>query len=387
METTELIKNKIYYVQYRTFWMIGLVTLPNYSNNNFSEKRGDATIITQEKIFKKNTSWCYKASNRTFRLATFEEKHWLNECIKQNKFIEFDEAMKSFIPKYMKAIDKIHSQSEVVETIYKTSELPNWVVGHSLESFWKCYKIHYKPSTKEAYDAQFVVKKELETPKDKVLKFKGFKLPEIEKVESSEGAIYQLGDKITVFTKNSPNKGKLLIIKGFRWNNAKTNICAITEIHTPNGIGLNLIELYSEPVVKDSFVLPEKWYFKLQPEFAQIVCDYVISIKPNYTNWIPKNILTNKYISNDNMCCLASNNYKYGTQITFEQFEQYVLHNGFKVGDRFSKQKSSLQHIFNLNKKIIDLQYINNQSIAFYNIIENNYINSHYKILTKNIVK
>jgi len=32
------------------------------------------------------------------RLATEEEKHWLNECIKASKFISKDEALKNFIP-------------------------------------------------------------------------------------------------------------------------------------------------------------------------------------------------------------------------------------------------------------------------------------------------
>jgi len=66
-------------------------------------------------------------------------------------------------------------------------------------------------------------------------------------VKSSEGAIFEIGDRITVFTKNSPNKGKLFTIKGFRWNNNKTAICVITEYHGKNGIGLDKIELYSEP--------------------------------------------------------------------------------------------------------------------------------------------
>lgn len=65
-------------------------------------------------------------------------------------------------------------------------------------------------------------------------------------VKSSEGAIFEVGDKITVFTKTSPNKGKQFTIEGFRWNNNKTSICVLTESHGKNGIGLDKIELYTE---------------------------------------------------------------------------------------------------------------------------------------------
>jgi hypothetical protein len=67
---------------------------------------------------------------------------------------------------------------------------------------------------------------------------------DISTVQSSEGAIFEKGDKITVFTKNSPNKGKMFTIQGFRWNKNKTAICVITESHGKYGIGLDKIELY-----------------------------------------------------------------------------------------------------------------------------------------------
>jgi hypothetical protein len=106
---------------------------------------------------------------------------------------------------------------------------------------------------------KYVLKQQLEEPKDKVLQINEIrgKGTTITKVESSEGAIYRIGDKITVFTKDSPNKGRILNIKSFRWNNAKTAICAITEIHGKNGIGLDKIELYSEPVKKELSLLEQ----------------------------------------------------------------------------------------------------------------------------------
>lgn len=194
-----------------------------------------------------------------FLEATPEEKHWLETCIKEDKFVSYEEAMKTFIPEYVEAIDNNHSNSEIIGTVYKTSELPKWVVEHQLKEYWKNYMFHYKPSTKKAYDAQFVIKEQLEKPKDKVLKILG--TSQIIKVESSEGGVYRIGDKIRVFSdsKNPAFRNKkYLTIIGFRWNNAKTAICAITELYGTKGIGLDKIELYVKLKVKQELSLLEQ---------------------------------------------------------------------------------------------------------------------------------
>lgn len=454
-------------------------------------------------------------------LATQEEKYWLEECIKVDEFITFEEAMKTFIPEYVEWVNNIGSGNLGYQTqhtfqknkIFKTDiELPTaGFQNQNWKSHLEIYPNNYIKSTKEAYDAQFVVKKpefvlpekwcvksneeiydilqnyclknigrkpldkdkksvyhfpdfngvctnsgiihnyveitfeqfkkyvlkeQLEKPKDKILEKEGIDLNigKIIRVESSEGAIYQLGDKITVFTKDSPNKCKVFTIKGFRWNNAKTNICAITELHTTNGIGLDKIELYSELVVKElslleqaklkypigtkvrsligntciitqqshvdlrnsdgyckntdsiwftaspyspliyrkgqwaeiveDFQLPEKWCVEVNEELRNRVGYYKAY---GYHHSIQIND-TNKW----------SNKIKEGfTEITFEQFEQYVLHNGFKVGDIIS----------NGNQIIYDLQYIDGHSVAFYKYCHNNYSGPQCRILTKNIVK
>jgi hypothetical protein len=126
---------------------------------------------------------------------------------------------------------------------------------------------------------------------------------QIIQVQCSEGGVYKLGDKITVFTHNSPNKSKVFTIKRFRWTNDKSKICAVTELHTPNGIGLDKIELYVE-----HFVLPKKWCVELNQEilnrFNYIdIIGYHHSIKVNQNNKWCENI-------------------KEGfTEITFEQFK------------------------------------------------------------------
>lgn len=58
--------------------------------------------------------------NDNIRLATPEEKHWLDECIRLNKFITKEEAIKSFIPEYVKCILK---HEEPAGKIYDTKDI------------------------------------------------------------------------------------------------------------------------------------------------------------------------------------------------------------------------------------------------------------------------
>ena len=149
----------------------GDVFVSQMSRNHFLNKYGtgyslhlnlDNTIKVQ--VLYRNGGLAYN----NMRLATSEEKHWLNECIKLGKFITFEEAMKTFIPEYVEWIDNIGSGNLGYQTkdhfkknkIFKTDvELPSH--GFQTQSWIKHLEIYannYKPSTKEAYDAQFVVK-------------------------------------------------------------------------------------------------------------------------------------------------------------------------------------------------------------------------------------
>lgn len=110
-------------------------------------------------IFKNYNETISTFKIENLQLATSEEKHWLLECIKLNKFITFEEAMKTFIPEYYEYIGS--DTSWKFGKIYKLNE------DNSLdfESGRKCTFNDYhtntnlfKPSTKEAYNAQFVVK-------------------------------------------------------------------------------------------------------------------------------------------------------------------------------------------------------------------------------------
>jgi hypothetical protein len=344
LEKSDLIKNEVY----------------KHQNGNLVKYQLDGDINGRIKgsYIGNNVSNFYKEATNNFtisylKLATPEEKHWLEECIAANSFISYEEAVKTFVYKYYKIIENkissnynnnvIYSRNTIFghfngdNRIIKKIEIGKHCCDSTIDVLYGeigeqkvCFDMKaLQPSTKEAYDAQFVVKepefvlpekwfirrninnfgiinryfknkfindhgpissegvigtngktwfslfdinvyteitfdqfkkyvlkKQLKEPKDKVLDYhsSGAK---IKKVESSEGAIFELGDKITVFTKDSLNKGRVLTIKDFRWNNAKTDICAITEVHAKNGIGLDKIELYSEPVKKELSLLEQ----------------------------------------------------------------------------------------------------------------------------------
>ena len=99
--------------------------------------------------------------------ATSEEKHWLETCIKENKFVSYEEAMKSFIPEYVELLPGWSFDEEFVGEIFDTkkdfqeqfkkfkfvSKRTDWKEVLRLNWIPK----FFKPSTKEAYDAQFVV--------------------------------------------------------------------------------------------------------------------------------------------------------------------------------------------------------------------------------------
>ena len=392
------------------------VSNPSYSNSNpyeFLNKhslsgRGYGLNLKSKNDFKPD----WHLSYNNMREATEEEKHWLETCIKADEFVSYEEAMKTFIPEYYEFIgdsDTGFTKGKIYKCLNPNNleSATNFLDNNNKEDGWAGMNhLKFKPSTKEAYNAQFVVKEPefvlpqlwwiritkenlkdiskflnfnigeytigfvagmiksyktgkitkgynstpttsygstfgneitydqfkkyvlkenttvteepkvvLEKPKDKVIQTtsSGGKI-RIDKVECSEGGVYKIGDKITVFDKYSPNKGKMFTIQSFRWTNDKSKICAVTELHTPNGIGLDKIELYVEPKVKivDDFVLPEKWCVEVNQEIRNRlnyidIIGYHHSIKVNQHNkW--------------------SMNIKEGfTEITFEQFKKYVL--------------------------------------------------------------
>ena len=127
------------------------------------------------------------------RLATPEEKHWLNCCITADKFITFEEAMKTFIPEYVECIASV-TDSFTENKIYKIENFDNNRNFNILDNDNVLRKIimigglwSFKPSTKEAYDAQFVVKEpEFVLPKKWCLKITKENLDFCKSLENNE---------------------------------------------------------------------------------------------------------------------------------------------------------------------------------------------------------
>lgn len=142
----------------------GDVFVAQCSNYHFLNKEGtgfsldlntDNTI--KHEILIKGCIFSYEK----IRLATPEEKHWLNECIKLNKFITFDEAIKTFIPEYVECVG-IYGDA-TINKVYNTSdeELAKKLFSltwNQVLIFYGHLNVIFKPSTKEAYDAQFIGK-------------------------------------------------------------------------------------------------------------------------------------------------------------------------------------------------------------------------------------
>lgn len=247
MEIEKLIEGETYYVKFHDFWMIGIVTLPNNGNNTRDVLRCNATLINSDREFKNDISWCYKSPNRTYRLATELEKHQLQCSISANRYVDAVEAMLSFVPKYFEAVESSigYTIGKVYKTINRsTSQWYRSIDDNDEENGWG--DTRFKPSTKEAYDAQFSIKVE-KLPRFKVIKNIG-QLPSV--VENDEGNEFRIGDVVT--TTEGPNKGKAITIIKFRYTKFRDNICAITDIHRPNGIGIHKLE---HVIVKDQPVV------------------------------------------------------------------------------------------------------------------------------------
>lgn len=86
MNKSELISGEYYYAEYCS----GFYAIIKCSNS------GDFTIssgLSSHELYFLSNNW---SCNKNIRLATANEKHWLNECIRLNKFITKQEAMKTF---------------------------------------------------------------------------------------------------------------------------------------------------------------------------------------------------------------------------------------------------------------------------------------------------
>lgn len=124
----------------------------------YLDKNGDNNITCSATHFNKDCATIGNGLNNIIN-ATPEEKHWLNTCIQQDKFITFEEAMKSFIPEYVECLKDYFTQfskGSIYKVIKSLGNNYNMIDDEKSMNGWA--KSNFKPSTKEAYDAQFVVK-------------------------------------------------------------------------------------------------------------------------------------------------------------------------------------------------------------------------------------
>lgn len=131
--------------------------------------------------------------------------------------------------------------------------------------------------------------------------------------QTKEGAIFQIGDIVTPV--EGVNKGKPFTIESFRWNNANTEICAITDTHKPYGIGIDKIELHT-------FVLPEKWSLRITSDKINDAVNSIELWNNGSLYWKNEEEYINCHIRSDGNYGPAHADF---TEITFEQFKKYVL--------------------------------------------------------------
>lgn len=245
----------------------------------------------------------------TFINATPEEKYWLNECIKLDKFTTFNEAMKTFVPEYFECTDLYGWKQTIRENngnlIFK-SDFKSTCSCQIIDSLKDKNSI-FKPSTKEAYDAQFVVKEPESLPQFKIIE----SVETITKVENNEGNQFFIGDIV------KSSNGTIQTIKSFDYNKNKTNIIAFTNKQSilDNGIGIDKIEHYIEtkPVIEETLLEKAKRLYPIGTKFKSVYSGKVFTIK-NHIQETPKNLTSIIFGTNEpnngNMfyACIHTNN-------------------------------------------------------------------------------
>lgn len=85
----------IYYCEYN-----GIPTLFKYDD---TLPEGNVIFIYKDKL--SNSSWAYWKQSKNLRLATPDECHWLNECIRESRYIAKEKALKTYKPDYQLSFD------------------------------------------------------------------------------------------------------------------------------------------------------------------------------------------------------------------------------------------------------------------------------------------
>lgn len=294
-----------------------------------------------------NTGYYSKGSNnfgslKNIRLATPEEKHWLNECIRLDKFITKDEAMKSFIPEYVECTYAEYGTNYTVGKIYIIGD-DKYVIGNNGKCGWASVDntntSKFKPSTKEAFEEQN--KPKLETGK-------WYSYSSI----GQNGIIFNnLRSKVLKVHNNC------LYHDNQHYINSQNEYTLGTYINLDILLNIKELDISSEEIQQylpdnhtdkikpkePEFVLPEKWcIIKDESEICTWFNKQSFATS-NYT----LNSCNNQYLHNKdvNSKCLYKSIQDGYTEITFEQFKKYVLKEDIDIkvnidSKEFTKQYS-----------------------------------------------
>lgn len=203
MNKKDLKKDDYYYAEYF------------YTNNNGNYCIVKGTTGARYNLYTKNNSFysqndCMARFN--IRLATIEEKHWLDCCIANKKFISKEEAMKTFKPEYVECISTHQWGNLKIGNIYKVGHNDTILEESGKDSFayWNnSSNSQFKPSTKELFDLQ-------NKPKEQTIE----DILEICKQK------FPVGSKIkTVYDKNIIVMNHRIIEQGIYSNNGLTRYC------------------------------------------------------------------------------------------------------------------------------------------------------------------
>jgi hypothetical protein len=347
----------------------------------------------------------FSSISLNFYEATLEEKHWLEECIKADKFISYEEAMKTFVPEftlpekwYIKArlLNDNQLQKLVIYLIlinkdgatYSVKNIKKWYpfIGSDIGAHYITNPYFVNDSYREITFDQFekyVLKGETITTKATVETKSKF--IDNNTVETNEGSIFKVGDLVTPFEGSSPNKGKKFKITGFRWNNAQTEICAITELHKPNGIGVDKLEIYIEPKVKENLTLLKNLCVEVSLIKEESLLDKAKRLYPvgtkykNAGNTNSVYTVVNQSFSEFNIDTIYGE-YNKGCLFYENQWAEVIEYpHGFKVGD-----KIKVKHWHNDTKPVIITKIEGNQLFFEYNV---SFTTNNNSVLAKNAIK
>ena len=369
----ELVEGEIYKISFNSLEYISKMTENLYNcinirvGNNILYKSGN-----------------FNNSELLFSQATPEEKHWLNTCIKLDKFITFEEAMKTFIPEFVLP-EKwfIKSTEKTYKDIYNfinsnyhfirydflhwerrkewnKANIESYVCfpGVSDRNYHQYNPKNYKEITFEQFKKYVlkeiepvmlktkieskpfeilsivnnITKEQLDLKKDGYFRSKYSSIHlnnvndkySIVSVANKEGNIFEIGD--TIISTKSKRK-TVQTIKSFKYSANKLKIQAVTTLHV-KGINIERLEHFIE--VEPEFVLPDTWYVVVNKENLDTLSKWMFK-NSNFKLAIGGIVGKNNFQGCKNSKgwnetkIIKGKYYDFGNEITFEQFKKYVL--------------------------------------------------------------